>query len=339
MPHPTEVPDLERVTDRVFRIPLPLPLPDLPIVNCYAVRGDTGVVLIDPGWSTPESEAALRAGLRTLDVEPGDVTKMLVTHAHWDHVGQAAVWQRELGIPLHMGREEHHGIDTFAAGRKGYGPQIEQVGRAGAPELGAAVAALPWEPYEEGIKVTGADVWLDDLDVIDCGGHTLIAHHTPGHTRGHIVFEDPHDDLMFTGDHVLPRITPSVAFENDPEELPLRSYLASLRLLLDRPDARMLPAHGAVTDSVHERAAELLEHHRERLDVILGLVNEGFTSGADVARQMRWTRRERTIDELGPIHSMNAVNEVVAHLDLLAHRGDLERDESGSIIRFQPATS
>ncbi|MDX6233744.1 MAG: hypothetical protein QOH68_2816 [Nocardioidaceae bacterium] len=335
MTNRTEIEAPDQLTARVVRIPLPLPLADLHTVNCYAIVGDRGVALIDPGWATPENEKTLTAALASLGVEPGDVEKTLVTHHHWDHIAQAAVWQREHGIPLHLGREEHHSLDAFAATGEPYGTQLDQVRRAGAPEIAAAMAELPWEPYEEGIEVGAADVWLTDGQDIDCGGHTIIARHTPGHTRGHMVFHDPLDDLLFTGDHILPRITPAIALETDPEELPLRSYLASLQLFVDRPDGRMLPAHGAVTESTRARAEELLEHHRERLDVIADLVGAGFHTGAGIAREMRWTRRLQTVDELGPIHGMTAVSEVVAHLDLLADQARVVKDDSADLITYE----
>jgi hypothetical protein len=125
-----------------------------------------------------------------------------------------------------------------------------------------------------------------------------------------MVYEDRQVGLAFTGDHILPRITPSIALERMPEELPLRSYLDSLRLFLDLPDAWMLPAHGAVTQSVKARVDELLDHHRERLELVHGLVAAGSYTAYDVARRMLWTRRERTVDELGAVHGMTAILDV-----------------------------
>jgi glyoxylase-like metal-dependent hydrolase (beta-lactamase superfamily II) len=107
-----------------------------------------------------------------------------------------------------------------------------------------------------------------------------------------MVYEDRQAGLAFTGDHILPRITPSIALERMPEKLPLRSYLASLRLFLDLPDAWMLPAHGAVTRSVRARVEELLDHHRHRLDLVQGLVTAGSHTAYDVSRQMLWTDRD-----------------------------------------------
>ena len=142
---------------------------------------------------------------------------------------------------------------------------------------------------------------------------------TPGHTRGHVVFDDAAYGAVFTGDHLLPRITPSIAFERAPERLPLRSYLSSLLLFLSLPDSRMLPAHGATDRATRGRAAELLVHHRNRLEVIGDLVAAGASTAFDVAARMRWTRHDRALEDLDVVHRMTAVLEVLSHLELLVY--------------------
>jgi len=87
----------------------------------------------------------------------------------------------------------------------------------------------------------------------------------------------------------------------------------------------MLPAHGAAGGSVHERVEELLEHHRERLDFVASLVEEGHSTALSVAGQMRWTRRQKTLEDLGDVHAMTAVLETTVHLDLLSDRNRLVR--------------
>ncbi len=148
------------------------------------------------------------------------------------------------------------------------------------------------------------------------------------------MYEDRRAGVAFTGDHILPRITPSIGLERAPEALPLQSYLASLQLFLDLSDASMLPAHGAITPSVKARAEELLDHHRDRLDRACELVTAGNSTAYQVAQQMLWTRHERTVDELGPVHGMTAILEVMAHLELLVTRGVLKREQTGVVSHY-----
>ena len=96
----------------------------------------------------------------------------------------------------------------------------------------------------------------------------------------------------------------------------------------------MLPAHGAVTPSVKSRAEGLLDHHRDRLDRACELVTAGNSTAYQVAQQMLWTRHERTVDELGPVHGMTAILEMLAHLELLVTRGVLKREQTGVVSHY-----
>lgn len=342
MPHHRLAPDRDPVEMRdlpshVVRIPLPLPLKDLRVVNVYAVLGNDGVTLVDSGWADEASESVLVDSLDRLGFTPGDVRRIVVTHAHWDHYSRAIGWQRRYGTTVMLGRQEQHSVEAFDERTGAYPIQAKLLLSAAAPELAQTIADLPMEPFECDVPFGPPDIWLDDGDEIDCGGAVLVARATPGHTRGHIVYEDRQAAITFTGDHILPRITPSIALERVPETLPLRSYLASLRLFLDLPDASMLPAHGDVTPSVRARAEELIDHHRDRLDAIHALVATGCSTAYDVAKRMSWTRHERTIDELGSVHGMTAILEVLAHLELLVARGVLTCEELGQVNHYAVA--
>jgi glyoxylase-like metal-dependent hydrolase (beta-lactamase superfamily II) len=148
------------------------------------------------------------------------------------------------------------------------------------------------------------------------------------------VFADEASDLLFAGDHVLPRITPSIGFEPRPTATPLGDFLVSLQLLKDRPDAALLPAHGPVGRRVHERVDELLEHHADRLDATLKATEEGRSTAFEVAGALTWTRRERTLPELDRFNMMMAVLETQAHLDLLVQRGILTTEDHGVVTHY-----
>jgi glyoxylase-like metal-dependent hydrolase (beta-lactamase superfamily II) len=53
------------------------------------------------------------------------------------------------------------------------------------------------------------DEWLEDGDIVRLESRVLRVIHTPGHTMGHVTFHDAEAGLLFSGDHVSPRITPS----------------------------------------------------------------------------------------------------------------------------------
>lgn len=322
---------LQHVTQRVTTIALPLPLEGLTSVNCYVLRGDDETVLVDPGWSSPETERALLDGLDALGLSPGDISRTLTTHHHWDHYTQGLTWQLKRDIPVHLGRGDDLSIHAWRDLEGAFPRQVDLLRAAGAAALADEVAALPVEIHEQGMDFDLPAAWLDDGDEIDLGGLTVRALATPGHTRGHVCFEVVEEQVLLTGDHVLPRITPSIAYERAPSPDSLTAYLGSLRLVADLPAHRMLPAHGALGGSAAERAAELITHHEERLEVIRALVERGHATAFEIAAAMTWTRHERRLDELELTHRMTAVLEVAAHLTVLARTGHVVRSTTDGV--------
>jgi glyoxylase-like metal-dependent hydrolase (beta-lactamase superfamily II) len=148
------------------------------------------------------------------------------------------------------------------------------------------------------------------------------------------VFHAAERGLLFAGDHVLPRITPSIGFEPDRPPFPLRDYLGSLERVLALPDATLLPAHGPAGGSSHGRARELLAHHEQRLADTRAALDAGAGLAPDVARILRWTSRGRSFEELHLFDQMLAVLETAAHLDVLVLRGEVSRDESGEAVTY-----
>lgn len=325
---------IEEICEGVVRIPLPIPLRDLREVNCYVIADDSGPTLVDPGWYDESSENELRRGLASLGLRPDDVRQIVVTHSHWDHYTRALAWRARYGTPVHLGIEERHTIDAFDLADGSYPQQVGLLRRAGAEQLAERVDRLPIEGHERDQPFGPPTSWVADQQIISCGGHALRAQWTPGHTRGHVVYELLGSALMFTGDHLLPRITPSLGFERAPEDSPLTSYLDSLTSLVDRPGLQMLPAHGAPSQSVDARARELLDHHRVRCEEIRGLVVRGFRTACDVAEQMTWTRHGYALHDLGEIHEMTAILEVRAHLEHMVRTGVLAKT-SGAVDRYR----
>lgn len=329
--HAWLVPGVFEVAPGVHRVPLPLPNDGLRAVNVYVIEDDGELVLIDSGWALDEARDQLESSLGQLGYGFGDIRRFLVTHVHRDHYTLGLRVRREFDVPVSLGGGEHPTLETVIAGRSDR--QIGHLERCGAHQLVAELRALPEEsaPLVEGYEFP--DQWLEPGE-IKLATRTLRAVATPGHTRGHLVFFDEEAGLLFSGDHVLPHITPSIGLEAERAELPLGDFLDSLRLLLAHPDARMLPAHGPVTDSVHERVDELLEHHDQRLAVTSQEVAEGAGTAYEVARKLGWTRRERAFDDLDLFNQTLAVGETAVHLDLLVHRGSLSASVVDGVVRY-----
>ncbi|MCK9878303.1 MBL fold metallo-hydrolase [Frankia sp. AgPm24] len=332
-------PNVEQVEPGVHRIPLPLPNDGLRAVNVYAIEQPDGLVLIDAGWSVPESEQRLEAALGKLGAGLGDIQRFLVTHIHRDHYTQAVVLRRRFGMRVALGLGEQPALDRFMNRPRAESREIQhrQLIRLGAAELATELMRFFLEQLVRDDSTDDwavPDEWLDAPVDVQLDGITLRAVPTPGHTRGHVVFHNEASRLLFAGDHVLPTITPSIGLTADPGPLPLGAFLDSLRLVRSMPDARLLPAHGPVTDSAHARIDQLLAHHATRLDVAEDAVRVGADTAFAVARAMTWTRREHAFDDLDMFNRMLAVTETAAHLDLLVAQGRLRAGEVDDVLYY-----
>lgn len=317
-----DAPGVYEVAEAVYRVPLPLPEEGLRAVNAYVLLDEDGPVLIDAGQATADSRAALDEALASLAVSASRVTRFLVTHIHRDHYTQAVAIRRAHDTSLALGADEKTSLELIAdPANDRLRTQLSLLRTCGAGSLAAALSGqddgVPVDLWEE------PDQWLAGWARIGLARRTLTAVPTPGHTRGHLAFRDAEAGLLFGGDHVLPAITPSIGFEPDVPARPLADYLQSLRRVRTLPDTKLLPAHGPVTDSVHIRVDELLEHHAQRLESTYIAVRPDTETAAEVATRLAWTRHSRALHELSPWNQMLAVLETRAHLDVLVDQGRL----------------
>ncbi|TVR26642.1 MAG: MBL fold metallo-hydrolase [Nitriliruptor sp.] len=322
--HGWSEPGVEQVAPNAFRIPLPLPGDGLRAVNVYALTTPGGVTLIDGGWALPESQETLEAALGQLDLDLGSIERFLVTHAHRDHYELASKLGQLLGSRVELGIGERPSIESIVsrAGRHDDSPLNARLRAGGAAEIVTEIEAARASNGDDRSELLWRlpDRWLEDRDVLVLENRQLEVLATPGHTRGHVVFVDHDAGLLFSGDHLLPHITPSIGFETIPSGSALTDYLASLALVRGLPDLAMLPAHGPARASTHGRIDELVEHHESRLQRMLASVERGASTAFEVACDVPWTRRDVAFSTLDVFNRMLAVNETMAHLEDLNRR-------------------
>jgi glyoxylase-like metal-dependent hydrolase (beta-lactamase superfamily II) len=329
-------PGAYRVDDGVYRIPLPLPSDALRAVNVYVIETPAGLTCIDGGWAIGAARDQLGESMAQVGLHPRDITSFLVTHAHRDHYTQAVTLRSEFGrAVVSLGVGERPSLRKVQG--RGEGFSIEQRLRiAGAPDVADA-----WSRHDGGDldmdHWLDPDCWIDGDQDIQVGDRVLRAVETPGHTAGHLVFADHEAGLLFAGDHVLPTITPSIGFESAGRPAPLADFLASLAKVRAMPDLRLLPAHGDVHVRSHERVEELLAHHEGRLAQTQAAVAGGAATSREVAGELGWTRRERRLRDLDGLNQGLAIMETMAHLDVLASRGQVVREVSDGVARYRVA--
>lgn len=202
------------------------------VVNAYVVKADV-LTLVDTG--TPGGATAILSAIRALGRQPSDVGRILLTHSHADHAGNAAELARATGAPVHVAPLE---APFVRDGTEQPRPlPATPIGRVLVPYVKVALPwALPPTPVEES---------LGDGEAV--GPFRVIA--TPGHTAGHVSLLWEERGLLFAGDAAanLTGIGPHPAAD-DPERAS-----ESFRRLAGRPFESAVFGHGR---TVRSRAAD-----------------------------------------------------------------------------------
>jgi glyoxylase-like metal-dependent hydrolase (beta-lactamase superfamily II) len=316
-----------------------------------APQGPTWVYLLeDDGWSMVDAgdTSAYKhvvAGMSKVGLEPRQVQRVFITHGHWDHDGGVPDFQRETGAEVwaHEAYEPLKAFDDWL--NHGESHPLLRAGRQAAPASPDWAEGRQWsqrrreyDAARKALKVTHP-IW----DGRRCGD--IVCWQTPGHTADELTIL--FDGVIFTGDHVLPEITPhpSVKTTYSPalqERLPapyrdastqqgLAVYLGSLaRVGKLGGAATVLPAHRLLNKQkvnivTAERAGQIMEHHLQRMNRLIQIM------GVDRQMLHHLTVHLFAHRHLEGGNLFSAMTEVVAHLEFMDDCGDLLITEDGRV--------
>ena len=322
-----DIPRPETLGNGIHMIPVPLPFKSPPWVNAYAVETESSLLLIDCGADWPDGRFALSEGFRTLGLDESAVETLLVSHLHPDHVGMADRLRDELGCRVVMHERAEQGRLERYNDTPGFLAQLREVAlRHGAPRTAAEHAAST--PRAEYMPILEPpDNVVAEGDKIDLGrGRHLQVLYTPGHDDAHICLRDSRTGILFSGDHILPRISPVIMYDPAITDV-LDDYMSSLRRLIDLQIGVTYPAHGTLIARGDERAHQILLHHDRRLLDMADLVRRGDTNAFEV--MLKSFR-----SNLDPIQIRLALLETIAHLEHLRLGGRISADTREGITVY-----
>jgi glyoxylase-like metal-dependent hydrolase (beta-lactamase superfamily II) len=301
-----------QVFDKVYKIELPIPFP-VKTTNVFFID-EPPRTLIDTGIKTEASLAALKKGMEDIGFSLKSIERILITHGHIDHYGQAKRLSSLSGAPIYIHPKEYGRIRSI----------IHLLGflktvllRNGIPEplVNEAIHYIE-SAYKLADPLEDA-YFLDEGDPIPYESMTWRTIHCPGHSPGLICFYWPEKKLLFSGDHLLKEVTPNPIL-NTPEDRSfrypsLKEYLDSLKKVENLDISLSLPGHGEEITDVKGLIQKILTHHQERMDLICSILSRGEKTPYEIAMNL--------FPGVPPFEVFLGISEAVGHLEILREKG------------------
>lgn len=200
--------------------------------NTYLIGAGKQRVLIDSGEGNTEYTSLLSKYVQQLGIE---ISAVLLTHWHGDHVNGVAPLLKELG----PGRINPDGIYKY--------------------KLPGDDDKYPW-PVQD----------FQDQQVFKGDGFTLTGYHTPGHAEDHLVFWLEEESVLFSGDNILGHGT--TIFENLKDYIDsLRRMLNVVETKVPNAPhtARTYPGHSHYVENTRSKILDYIQHRTDRENEIL----------------------------------------------------------------------
>lgn len=311
----------------------------------YLFESD-GLTLLDPGAHGSYDELADGIGWTGFAVK--DIERVVVSHGHSDHDGsiartleesEAGLWAHGVYaslLPYNPWEVQNHSANELHA-------EMTRIIDARTDRRDDSTYRTRNKSYLESRKNLRVDHSVSDREEF---GKTRVIY-APGHSPDELCLT--FDGVVFTGDHVLPEITPHPTtkatyrdhikaripreYRDADGSFGLARYMRSLKTIFDLgPEYSILPAHRLYNRSKFnltgvERAEEVIRHHARRMAQILQRIGD---------RPIGLEEITRGVFERGKLIGGNlymALSEMVAHLELLFDVGDLELNHQRRLVR------
>lgn len=189
---------------------------DLQNTNCYLISTEKSAIVIDPGYKSIEAENFLK--------DNNDKERLiLITHAHFDHIGDAERLRNECGVKIAIGELDNPALS-------------DNVINEGAK-------------FDISIEPFYADILINDKDVLNVGDLQIKAFHTGGHTIGGMCYLI--NDVLFSGDILFYRGFGNTCFHGGSR----RKIVESLTMIFNSfpLDTIVYPGHGPSTTVGNEK--------------------------------------------------------------------------------------
>jgi glyoxylase-like metal-dependent hydrolase (beta-lactamase superfamily II) len=284
------------------------------VTNCYLIMEDP-ITLIDTasGWETANQD--LLDCFETLrndfdeKVTIKDIGRVVITHGHIDHFGGVNFVLKETGAEVGIHELDasvlHHFRERLLVSSTNVLQYLRKTGLE-QERVDALVQMNKWS--KDTFEPRKVDFTFHEGQLPDS---PLVAYHVPGHCPGQVCLQL--DDILFTADHVLSRVTPNQSPESITRYTGVGHYMESLRKIHKLSGIRIgLGGHELEMENWRERIKDTISFHEDRLQKTYDLLDEPRNI-SQVSTGLFGKRMD--------YHILLACMETGAHLEYLYERG------------------
>ncbi|MCW4048595.1 MAG: MBL fold metallo-hydrolase [Candidatus Bathyarchaeota archaeon] len=318
-----------KITEDIHQ--LKVPMSRNPLGKTYSYLFKNSKTLIDTGVPTEEAYQGLRKELNKHGLQPQDIENIIITHLHNDHIGLVETLQ---------GYGAKVMASTIAAEKQASIRDLSEVffeqTVAETKLFGGAEYLDLLYKYEFAFRDAPNPITIDrtlsDGETLKLEGIEFEVIYTPGHAQEHIVLHDKADRILFSGDHVLPKITSHVSCHSYEARDPLNEYLTSLDKIKDMDVKHVYPAHEWDFTDLKGRVEQLYKHHGDRLMEMKAPLKDGPKTVYQIGSIVHWD--SRPWPEMSFWTKRMAATETYAHLIYLRNKGEIQEETRNNTLYY-----
>ena len=311
----------ENITNTIVQLKVPMSRNPLGKTFSYLLKESR--TLIDTGVPSEEAYTGLYDQLEPHGLKPKDIERIIITHLHNDHIGLAQIL-RDDGVEIWAGAAAKERQEMMVKEWDNlYENTLNELDLFGGQQHKHNITRNRYV-FKSDVKPMPIDRYLADGEKFTLGDLDLEVIWTPGHSYEHICLLNQRDRILFSGDHVLPKITSHVALHSYRNHDPLGEYLSSLEKVQNLDVDTILPGHEWIFNDLKPRVQQLMTHHRNRLDEMKETLEDGPQTVYDVGSKVHWD--SRPWPKMTFWTKRMAATETFAHLFYLEKSGEVKRE-------------
>ncbi|MEH6940244.1 MBL fold metallo-hydrolase [Bacillus sp. JJ722] len=296
--------------------------------NFYLIEDQNDLTLIDAGINTDECWEYFNNTLTKNGFNIRDLTRIILTHNHEDHVGLVNRITAVKDLPIYAHEES---IIRLKRDRDYFSLRIEffdQLYR----EMGCGESGIQYieklrkvKNEKENHVLQGDIIPIAEGDIIS--GLQVIE--TPGHSPDHVVLLHPQSKILFGGDHLVGHISSNAIVEPDRignRMLTLKAYLKSLQKCLDFDIKTVYSGHGEEINNPQELIKHRIDRIHQKSNKILNLIKEGLPTASQIA-QAFYKGKYRTEFSL-------VMSEIIGHIDYLELLNKVNKEKKDGVWHY-----